>query len=154
MQNNDNNELDDKIKTVKKILKGNRARALGVATMFSLSTILGGCGAKNNQTYATPNGYFGEQESTAKSSNNGIYGSSYNGYHGGSYYYFRGASGALDGSWGKNNTQFKSTNAAASTYTGTSKSTGKSSLKSGGTNKSSYTSSGSGTSGKSGGISG
>ena len=43
MQNNDNIDLDDKINTVKKILKGNRAKALGVATMFSLSSILVGC---------------------------------------------------------------------------------------------------------------
>jgi len=148
MQNNDNRELDDKINTVKKILKGNRAKALGVATMFSLSTVLGGCTAKNNQSYVTPNGYFGEKESTNTTSNGVNNGSSYSGYHGGSYYYFRGASGALDGSWGKNNTAFKSANAAASTYTG------KSALKSSGTNKSSYKSSSSGSSGKSGGVSG
>ena len=148
MQKNDNNELDEKIKTVKKILKGNRAKALGVATMFSLSTILGGCAAKGGQSYVTPSGYFGEKESTGTSSNSVNNGASYRGYHGGSYYFFRGASGALDGSWGKNNTVFKSANAGASTYTG------KSSLKSSGANKSSYKSSSSGTSGKSGGISG
>ena len=148
MQNNDNHELDDKINTVKKILKGNRAKALGVATMFSLSTIVGGCAAKGNQSYITPSGYFGEKESNTTSSNNGNNGSSYRGYHGGSYYFFRGASGALDGSWGKNNTMFKSANAGTSTYTG------KSSLKSSGANKSSYKSSSSGSSGKSGGISG
>lgn len=152
MQNNDNNELDDKIYTVKKILKGNRARALGVATMFSLSSILGGCSAKGGQSYATPNRYFGETESTNTASNSGSYGSAYRGYHGGSYYYFRGASGALDGSWGRNNTMFKSTNAGTSTYSGTSKS--KSTLKSSGANKSSYKSSSHGSSGKSGGISG
>ena len=147
MQNNDNIDLDDKINTVKKILKGNRAKALGVATMFSLSSILVGCSAKGNQSYVTPNGYFGEKESTNTTSNS-TNGSNYRGYHGGSYYYFRGASGALDGSWGKNNNTFKSVNAGTSTYTG------KSSLKSSGANKSSYKSSSSGSSGKSGGISG
>lgn len=148
MQNNDNCELDDNINTVKKILKGNRAKALGIATMFSLSSVLGGCTARGNQAYATPNGYFGEEESTSTSSNGGYYGSSYRGYSGGSYYYFRGASGAMNGSWGKNNTVFKSVNAGTSTYKS------KTTLKSSGTNKSSYKSSSSGTSGKSGGISG
>jgi hypothetical protein len=160
MQNEEDKQLGDKIYTVKKILKGNRARALGVATMFSLSSILGACSTKNEQAYVTPDGHFEEQESTTDASGNGTYhASSYHQYHGGSYYYYKGASDSLSGSWGKNNTNFKSVNAGETFYSSKSalkSSGGKSGLTSGkssGIGKSSYKGS-SGSSGKSGGVSG
>lgn len=109
MHDNDSNDLNKKVKVVKKMLKKNNAMALGVAVAFTVSSVLTGCSPKK-ESFNVPNEYVQNGEPTSSPS-----GGYARGVHGGSYYFSRGSS-YRGGSWGSGFNSFKGSNAGSSSY--------------------------------------